>query len=93
MRGPDCAASESGLRGAGNQRLDELVAKTDDLFAAHVAADHAVGQPRLERLIDDAAFGCEIDLATSHEVVERHIFGHAAPARVQNANNCPVAVG
>ena len=76
-----------------NQRLDELVPKTNDLFAAHIAADHALGQPQLERLIDDAAVGSEIDLAKSHEVVERHIFGHAAPACVQNANNCSVAAG
>ena len=38
-----------------NQRLDELVPKTNDLVAAHIAADHALGQPRLERLIDDVA--------------------------------------
>ena len=38
-----------------DQRLDELVAKADNLVGAHVAADHAVGQARLKRLIDDAA--------------------------------------
>jgi hypothetical protein len=30
------------------QRLDELVAKADDLVGAHVTTDHAVGQARLK---------------------------------------------
>src|SRR6185369_10208763 len=55
-----------------NQRPDELMPKTNDLFAAHITPDHALGQPQLERLIDNAAVTSEIDLATSHEVIERH---------------------
>ena len=71
-----------------NQRLDELVAEADDLVDAHVAADHAVGQARLKRLIDDAAVGGEIRLAARHEIAASGIvFGHAAPARLQHAND------
>ena len=46
-----------------DQRLDELVPEADDLIGAHVAADHAVRQARLKRLIDDAAVGREIAFA------------------------------
>jgi hypothetical protein len=35
------------------------MSETDDLIDAHVAANHAFGQARLERLIDDAAGGPE----------------------------------
>ena len=55
MRGPGCTTSE--LRtfgGRRDQRLDELVPETDDFVRTHVAADHSVRQPRLERLVDDA---------------------------------------
>ena len=55
-----------------DQRLDELVSEADDLVLAHVATDHAVGQPWLERLIDDASFIREIRFALSHELAERH---------------------
>ena len=51
-----------------NQRLDELMTEADDLVARHVAADHAFGQPRLERLVDDAAGIVEVGLAASQEV-------------------------
>jgi len=40
-----------------------LVPETDNFVRAHVAADHAVGQARLERLIHDTAFSGEICLA------------------------------
>jgi hypothetical protein len=55
------------------------MAKTGDLVAAHVAADHSVGQARLEWLIEDAAIGRgEIGGATLQEVAERHVLRHAA---------------
>ena len=61
MRGPGCAASESGPSGGGAiSALMNWCPKPTTLSAAHVAADHSVRQPRLERLVDDAASGGEI---------------------------------
>src|SRR5439155_6996916 len=90
-----CAVHDArpGLRGRGirafgrrrYQRLDELVAKADDLVRAHVATDHAVGQARLKRLIDDAAVRREIGLAARHKAGKRHVLGKAAPTRMQDA--------
>ena len=78
-----------GVRAFGGRRdqcLDELVAKAHDLVGAHVAADHAVRQARLERLIDDAAVGREIRLTTGHEIRQRQLFRHAAALRMQHPN-------
>jgi hypothetical protein len=55
MRGPGRASSESGPPGGAESCLHQLVPETDNLVRAHVAADHAAGQPRLELLIDGAA--------------------------------------
>jgi len=47
----------------------ELVAEAHNLVGAHVAADHAVRQPGLERLIPRcSSFGREIRPATRHKV-------------------------
>src|SRR5439155_6389614 len=51
---------------------------------AHVATDHPLGQTRLKRLVDDAAAGAEICLATRHEGAERQFFRHATPRRLQH---------
>jgi len=37
--------------------------KADDLVGYHIAADHAIGQPRLERLIDNASVVGKVSLA------------------------------
>ena len=76
-----------------NQRLHQLVPESDNLVGAHVAADHAVGQPRLERLIDDAAVGREIGLAAAHEIAERHVFGDTASRRLQHAHQRALGCG
>src|ERR1700722_10236158 len=73
-----------------DQSLYELAPEADDLVSAHVAADHAVGQPGLERLIDDAALVGEIRFAQSHEIAERHLPRDAASRRVQYPNDCAV---
>ena len=86
MRGPGCAAGEPSPSGGGGQRLDELVSEADDLIGPHVAADHAVGQARLKRLIDDASVGGKIGRAARHELRKRHFLGHASPLRMQNAH-------
>ena len=65
--------------------------KADDFIDTHIAADHALGQPRLKWLIDDAAARHEVRLAARHEINERHLFGHAPPERMQYANACPFA--
>src|SRR5450631_4642904 len=75
-----------------DQSLDELVPEADDLLRAHVAADHAVWQPDLERLIDEATV-CEIRFAQSHEIAEAHIPGDAAAGRVQHPDGCAVLPG
>ena len=68
-----------------DQCLDELVAKAHDLVGAHIAADHAVRQARLERLIHDAAIGREIRFASGHELRQRA----ALPARFRVAHAAP----
>src|ERR1700719_3435488 len=40
-----------------DQRLDKLVSEANNLVATHVAADHAVRQARLKRLIHDTSVG------------------------------------
>src|SRR5580704_8466277 len=57
--------------------------ETDDPVRAHIAADHAVRQPRLEWLIDDAPLGGEIAFAAAHEVAEDDILRQTAAACVQ----------
>src|SRR5271167_1739565 len=69
------------------------MSEADDLVRAHVATDHAVGQPGLERLIDDAAIVREIRFAPAHEFIERHIPRDAASERVQHPNDCAVLPG
>jgi transcriptional regulator with XRE-family HTH domain len=66
MRGPGCAAGALGRRR--NECLDQLVSKANDLVGAHIAADHALRQARLKRLIDDAPARREIRLAPRHEL-------------------------
>src|SRR6516162_1654744 len=43
-----------------DQRLDQLMAKPRDTIDTHITADHALGQTRLKRLIDDASAPAEI---------------------------------
>src|SRR5215469_6246500 len=72
MRGPGCAAGESGPSGGWlYQRLDQLVTKADNLVDTHVAADHALGQTRLKRLVDDQPAIGEISLTAGDELAER----------------------
>jgi len=87
MRGPGCAAGEPGPSGGGGQRLDELVSEADDLIGPHVAADHAVGQARLKRLINDASARGEIWFAARHELLKRQILRDAPPLRMQDAHS------
>src|SRR6476619_4342149 len=60
------------------------MSETDDLIDTHVAADHAFGQARLERLLDDGAGGREIGFAARDEVFEGQSLRHAAALRVQH---------
>ena len=85
-----CALRVRAFRRRRDQRFDELVTETDDLVRAHVAADHAVAQPRLEWLIENAPVIGEIRDAASHEIAEQHLFGYAAATRMQHANECHV---
>src|ERR1700741_952005 len=71
------------LRRRLDQRLDILVPEAGDVVPAHIAADHAVGQARLKRLIDDGAAPAEATFATAHKAVERQLFGHTAALRMQ----------
>ncbi len=81
--GPGWAASESGPSGGGrNQGLDTLVAKPDHLVRSHIATDHAIRQPWLERLIDDASTVREIRFTPRQEIGERQIFRQAATDRL-----------
>ena len=64
-----------------------LVAEARNLVAAHVAADHSIGQALLKRLIDDASAPTEIGLASGHEAVEGQRFRDAAAARLQHGND------
>ena len=73
-----------------NEGLDELMAETDDTVGAHIAADHPVRQARLKRLIDNAAIGREVGLATLHEFRQRNFLRHASPLRLQRAHHRPV---
>ena len=87
MRGPGCACGEFRALGRRrHQRLDQLMAKADDLVGAHIAADHALGEARLKRLIDDRAIGREIGLATGHERGELHFPERAPAPRLQHAH-------
>src|SRR5258708_25285988 len=61
--------------------------ETDNLVCAHIAADHAVRQPRLKRLVNDAPLGGEIALASVHEFAEGQNLRHAAAACVQYPND------
>src|SRR6185437_16605856 len=67
-----------------DQRLDELMPEACDPITCHVAADHAFGEPWLERLIDDAAAPAEIRLAALHKASKRELLGNAAALRVQH---------
>src|ERR1700730_4161412 len=73
------------------QRLDELVTEADNLFGAHVAADHTVRQARLKWLVHDTPVRREIALAARHEVRKRYFFRHAAPACMQDAHDTRLA--
>ena len=61
----------SALRRRRYKRLDKLMPETDDFVGAHVAPDHAVRQPLLEWLVDDAAIVREIGSAAHHELSKR----------------------
>jgi len=76
-----------------DQRLDKLMSEADDLVRAHVATDHAVGQPGLEWLIDDTALVREIGFAPVHEIAELHMLGHAATGRMQHLNGFAASRG
>ncbi|MHC2589447.1 hypothetical protein ACVIG9_003503 [Bradyrhizobium ottawaense] len=69
-----------------DQGLDHLVPKARDPRAAHVAADHPVGQARLKRLVDDAAAPSEIRLAARHQLVEPDVLGPAPALGMEYTN-------
>ena len=50
------------------------------------AADHAAGQPRLKRLVDDAAAPGKIGLAARHEFLKRQVLWDAPPLGLQDAH-------
>ena len=62
------------------------MSEADDPIDANVAADHALGQERQKRLIDDASTETEIRFAPRHEIFERQRIWPAAAARMQNGN-------
>ena len=68
------------------------MAEADHLVGAHVAANHAVRQPRLKGLIDDAAAGGEIGFAAREKLIEPQSFWHAAAARMQDRNKTRCAL-
>jgi energy-coupling factor transporter ATP-binding protein EcfA2 len=70
-----------------DQSLDQLVSKSNDLVDAHVAADHALGQARLKRLINNQAAGGKIRRVARHELRKFKIFRPAAALRVQYAHH------
>ena len=65
------------------------MSETDDFVGAHVAPDHAVRQPLLEWLIDDAAIVREIGSAAHHELGERQSFRFTAPPCFQHDGVTP----
>jgi hypothetical protein len=92
MRGPGCAAGESGPSGGdGISALMSWCPKPTTLSGAHVAADHAVGQTRLKRLVYDTSVGREITLAACHELGQWKFFEQAAAAPFQNAHKACLA--
>ena len=58
--------------------------ETDDFVGAQVAPDHAVRQPLLEWLVDDAAIIREIGSAAPHELRKRQSFRRTAPPCFQH---------
>jgi hypothetical protein len=68
------------------------VSEANNLVCAHVAADHAFGQPRLEWLIHDTAAGDEVRLAARHEILECQPFGQAPTAGMQHLDKSLLAV-
>src|ERR1700722_3681145 len=66
------------------QGFDQLATEARDLGAAHVAADHSIGQARLERLVDDAPAPPEIRFATDDESIERNLLGLAAALSMEH---------
>ena len=50
------------------------MSEADDFVGSHVATDHAVRQPLLKRLIDDAATIGEVAAAARQEFCERNGF-------------------
>jgi hypothetical protein len=73
-----------------DQSPDRLLPEADHLVRAHVAADHAVRQPDLKRLIHDATIVRQIRFAPAHEIAERHLLRDAASGRVQHPHDCAV---
>ena len=52
--------------------------KTNNSICAHVAADHAIRQACLKRLIDDAAIVADIVLAPRQKISQRNIYRYTA---------------
>src|SRR5947209_4272122 len=85
MRGPGCAAGESGPSGGGGTNaLISWWPKPTTLSTPHIAADHPLRQAWLERLIDDTATPAEISFAVSHEVVQRQLLQCTATLRMEH---------
>src|SRR6476620_8438073 len=85
MRGPGCAAGESGPSGGGG--ISALINWCPNPTTAHVTPDHPAGQPRRERLIDHAAIGVKTRLAARHEFLEPHVLRNASALGLQHAHD------
>ena len=79
--------------GRRQQRGDELVPEAHDLVRAHVAADHPVGEPRLERLVDDAPAVFEIPSAAHQKIIEHDSAWLAAATRLQHRHGAAGRAG
>src|SRR5262249_13688095 len=60
--------------------------RASQLMLVGGAADHAAGQPRLKRLVDDAAAPGKIGLAARHEFLKRQGLWDAPPLGLQDAH-------
>ena len=74
-------------RGWRQQRADQLVAETDDRALAHIAADHAVPEPGLERLVDEAFATLKIGCEPSDQGIEGNLERNAVPRGVKDRND------
>jgi hypothetical protein len=73
----------AGARTGREQGARELVRKADHTVVDEVGTDHPLGEPSLERLLDDWAVG-EIATTPGQERVERDSLGGRSASRMLN---------